>query len=92
MIKNATEIIFETVLGKNIFIPAKNYDLWRHFVTQNDPILTIFTTNELFWLKMSFFDTIEPINDIFDHSYVNKPETFETILRKNHFFPPSNFE
>ena len=34
---------------------------------QNDPILSIFTKNDL-------FDQIYPINDIFDQIYVLKPE------------------
>ena len=49
MIKNVTEIIFETVWCKNIFVPPKNFDLWRNFGSQNDPILTIFTKTDLFW-------------------------------------------
>ena len=41
---------------------------------QNDPILTIFIKNDLFSRKMAYFDQIEPINDIFDHRYVNKSD------------------
>ena len=43
------------------------FDLWRHFGPKN----------ELFWpfsTKMTYFDQIDPINDIFDQSYVNKPD------------------
>ena len=44
------------------------------FENQNDLILINFTKNELFLHKMTYFDQIDPINDNFDHSYVNKPE------------------
>ena len=59
---------------KKIFVPPQNFDLWHHFGPQNDLNLTIFAKNDLFSSRMAYFDQIEPINDIFDHSYVNKSD------------------
>ena len=42
----------------------QNFDLWRHFGPKNQSIWTISTKNELFWLKMSYFDVFDPFNDI----------------------------
>ena len=49
--------------------------LWRHFGPQKDRKLTIFTKNDLFWLHVAYFDQIEPINGIFDNSYLNKSDS-----------------
>ena len=36
-------------MGKIFFPLSQNFDILRHFGPQNDPILTIFTKNDLIW-------------------------------------------
>ena len=57
--------------------------------------MTIFTKNDLFYLKyIYYFDQTEPINDIFNHSYVKKSDwnKFWDSIKKNIFVPPNNLD
>ena len=64
---NLIKILFKN-FRENYFSPhSPIFDLWRHFDSQNDENLAIFTKSDL-------FDQIDPINDIFDQIYVHKPD------------------
>ena len=60
---NLTEIIFRNILGKIIWPHTPNFDIWRHFGPQNDPIVTISTKNDLFWPNLRHWWNFWP--DIF---------------------------
>ena len=65
---NPNEVIFEIVIGKNIYITPKFWPIY-HFGPKNDPFSP---KNEIFRPLMIYLDQIEPINDIVDHTHVNK--------------------
>ena len=53
------KVVFGQIFDKIIQLLFSNFDIWRHFGPQNDPILTILP-------KMTYFDQIYAFNDIFD--------------------------
>ena len=59
--------IFETVLGKNIFVLPLNIHPMSHIVHK-------LTQCFQFSTKMTYLDKIESITDSFDQSYVNNPD------------------
>ena len=63
---NLTEIIFRNLVKKLFVKLSQNVDIWGHF----GPKMTEFWT---FSQKMTDFDQIDPINDIFDPISVHKP-------------------
>ena len=67
----STKTIFFWNYG-DIFVP--------NIMIQNDPILTIFT-------KKTYFDQIDPINYIFDQTFIDKPDwnNFYKLLGKKFF-------
>ena len=67
MSKNMTDIIFDLLKEQNLLYHPKilTYDII--LAPKNDTILTNFT-------KMTHFDQIDHINDIFDQIYINKPD------------------
>ena len=50
-----------------VWILSQNFDIWGHFGPKNDPILPCSP-------KMTYFDQIDPINDIFDQVYIHKSD------------------
>ena len=56
---------------------SRNFDLWRYFGPKNESILTISTKNELFWLKITYFDP--PFNAILGQ--YGGPQTCTVLLK-----------
>ena len=85
---NLTEIIFRKIYGKNYLTPFPILWSMASFWPQNDPILTNFTKNDLFW------PNLKPLMTFLTRFLSTKLTEiiFRNFYRKNYLTTSPNFD